>query len=50
MRMNNELLARAVPAAREGQELTDVEHEAITSELDDAFAEYGDGLELDPYE
>ncbi len=50
MRMNDELLARAVLAAREGRELTDAEREAIKSELDDAFGEYRDGLELDPFE
>ncbi len=50
MRMNNELLARAVLAAQEQRELTDAERAAIKAELDDAFEEYRDGLELDPYE
>ncbi|MFB6089616.1 MAG: hypothetical protein ABEJ97_01035 [Halobellus sp.] len=47
MRMNNELLARAVLAAQEKRELTETERQAIKAELDDAFEEYRDGIELD---
>ncbi|MFB6092267.1 MAG: hypothetical protein ABEK02_04560 [Haloquadratum sp.] len=47
MRMNNELLARAVLAAQEGRELTETERQAIKDELDDAFEEYRDGIDLD---
>jgi hypothetical protein len=47
MRMNNELLARAVLAAQENRELTEDEREAIKRELDDAFQEYRDGIELE---
>ena len=50
MRMNNELLARAVLAAQENRALTDVEREAIKAELDDAFEEYRDGIELEELE
>jgi hypothetical protein len=47
MRMNNELLARGVLAAEEGRELTEDERAAIRTELDDAFEEYRDGIDLD---
>jgi len=47
MRMNNELVARGILAADEGRELTESEREAIKAELDAAFAEYRDGIELD---
>ncbi|MFB6307843.1 MAG: hypothetical protein ABEH35_00795 [Haloarculaceae archaeon] len=47
MRMDNELLARAVLAAEEGRELTEEERTAIKRELDDAFEEYRDGIELE---
>ncbi|MDZ7701110.1 MAG: hypothetical protein U5J98_03045 [Halobacteriales archaeon] len=46
MRMNNELLARGILAAEEGRELTEGERTAIKAELDDAFAEYREGIEL----
>ncbi|MDZ7701126.1 MAG: hypothetical protein U5J98_03135 [Halobacteriales archaeon] len=46
MRMNNELLARGILAAEEGRELTEGERTAIKAELDDAFAEYREGIDL----
>lgn len=48
MRMNNELLARAVLAAQEKRELTESERQAIKDELDDAFNEFRDGIDLKP--
>lgn len=47
MRMSNELVARGILAAQESRELTDEERAAIKGELDEAFAEYRDGIELD---
>lgn len=47
MRMNNELLARAVLAAQEQRALSSEEREAIKRELDAAFEEYRDGIELE---
>lgn len=47
MRMNNELLARAVLAAQEQRPLSAEEREAIKRELDEAFEEYRDGIELE---
>jgi hypothetical protein len=47
MRMNNELVARGILAAQEGRELTDEEREAIKGELDSAFEEYRDGIQLE---
>jgi len=47
MRMNNELLARGILAAQEKRELAEGERQAIKRELDDAFQEYRDGLELE---
>lgn len=46
MRMNNELLARGILAAEEGRELSERERQAIKGELDHAFAEYRDGIDL----
>ena len=46
MRMNNELLARAVLAAEEGRELSEDERRAIKTELDHAFDEYRDGIDI----
>jgi hypothetical protein len=46
MRVNNEILARGILAAEEGRELSDGERAAIKRELDDAFAEYRDGIDL----
>ena len=50
MRMNNELLARAVLAAQEGRQLTETEREAVKSELNAGFDEYRDGIELEQFE
>jgi hypothetical protein len=47
MRMNNELLARGLLAAEEKRELDEAERQAIKRELDEAFEEYRDGLDLD---
>ncbi|MDZ7850745.1 MAG: hypothetical protein U5K70_08100 [Halodesulfurarchaeum sp.] len=47
MRINDELLARALLAAQEKRELSETERQAIKTELDDAFDEYRDGLPLE---
>jgi hypothetical protein len=47
MRMNNELLARAVLAAQEGRELTESERSAIKAELDEGFQEFREGIDLE---
>lgn len=47
MRVNNELLARGVLAAQQGRALSASEREAIKQELDDAFGEYRDGIEIE---
>jgi hypothetical protein len=47
MRMNNELIARGVLAAQEKRELSAQEREAIKAELDHAFEEYRDGIDLE---
>jgi len=47
MRMNDELIARGLLAAQEKRELTESEREAIKAELDEAFAEYRDGIDLE---
>lgn len=47
MRMDNELIARGILAAQETRELTAEERDAIKGELDDAFEEYRDGIDLD---
>jgi hypothetical protein len=46
MRMSNELIARGILAAQETRELTERERGAIKDELDHAFREYRDGIEL----
>lgn len=46
MRMNNELVARGILAAQEKRDLSDAERRAIKQELDEAFYEYRDGIEL----
>jgi len=46
MRINNELLARGMLAAQENRELSDEERHAIKRELDDAFDEYREGVDL----
>lgn len=48
MRMDDELLARGILAAREGRELSEGERLAIDGELDHAFSECRDGIELEP--
>lgn len=47
MRMNNELLARGILAAREARALSEEERQAIKTELDTAFNEYRDGIDLE---
>jgi len=47
MRLDDELIARAVLAAQKGDQLTDQEREAISQELDAAWTEYRDGLPED---
>ncbi len=46
MRMSNELIARGMLAAEERRTLTQAERTAIKDELDEAFMEYRDGIEL----
>lgn len=46
MRMDDELIARGILAAQLGRSLSDDERQAIKDELDDAFKEYRDGIEL----
>lgn len=45
-RINTELTSRALYAALEGRELTDAERKHIKAELDDAFSEYRDGIDV----
>jgi hypothetical protein len=45
--MSNELVARGILAAQEGRPLSEEERDAIKQELDEAFAEYRDGIELE---
>jgi hypothetical protein len=47
MRMENELIARGILAAQETRELSEEERRAIKRELDEAFEEYRDGIELE---
>lgn len=47
MRMENELIARGILAAQENRELSEEERTAIKRELDEAFEEYRDGIELE---
>lgn len=47
MRMNNELIARGILAAQEQRSLSEAEREAIKAELDHAFQEYRDGIDLE---
>lgn len=47
MRMNNELIARGMLAAQERRRLSAEERAAIKAELDEAFREYRDGIELE---
>lgn len=45
-RINDELLARGFLAAFKGRELSQEERSAIQDELDEAFADYRDGINL----
>ncbi|MDS0220753.1 hypothetical protein NDI54_05225 [Haloarcula sp. S1AR25-5A] len=47
MRMENELIARGILAAQENRELSEEERTAIKRELNEAFEEYRDGIELE---
>ena len=47
MRMENELIARGILAAQENRALSEEERTAIKRELDEAFEEYRDGIELE---
>lgn len=47
MRMNTELVARGMLAAEESRKLSEQERQAIKRELNDAFEEYRDGIELE---
>ena len=46
MRMNDELIARGLLAAQEKRELSESERAAIKAELDEAFDEFRDGIDL----
>jgi len=46
-RIGSELTSRALRAADEGRPLTEGERAAVKTELDAAFQEYRDGVELD---
>ncbi|MDY7082368.1 MAG: hypothetical protein SXQ77_08200 [Halobacteria archaeon] len=47
MRINTEMMARSIVAAQEKRQLSEEEREAIKRELDDAFDEYRDGVDLE---
>lgn len=47
MRMNNELIARGILAAQENRQLSTEERQAIKGELDQAFQEFREGIELE---
>lgn len=49
-RINTELTARAIISAQKDRPLTESERDAVQEELDVAFDEYRDGIELDPVE
>jgi len=46
MRITQEMLARAIAASRRDRELTDAERKQIQNELDAAFDELRDGIDL----
>lgn len=46
LRIDDELIARGVIAGMNGEELTDSERQAISNELDKAFAENRDGIQI----
>lgn len=50
MRMDDELIARGIGAMMKGEKLTEEERDAISGELDDAFDEYRDGIDMRDYE
>lgn len=47
MRMNDEMIARGILAAQEKRELSAEEREAIQRELDHAFEEFREGIDLE---
>jgi len=47
MRMGHEFAARGIVAGLEGRELTAEERQNVQQELDDAFDEYRDGIDID---
>lgn len=47
MRMNDEMIARGILAAQEKRELSAAEREAIQRELDHAFEEFREGIDLE---
>ena len=47
MRMNDEMIARGILAAQEKRELSAEEREAIQLELDHAFQEFREGIDLE---
>jgi hypothetical protein len=46
MRMDDELIARGILAAQKGEELSEDERQAVKHELDEAWDEYRDGIDL----
>ena len=46
-RIDDELIARGIHAAREGRRLTDSERTAVDEELDAAFKKYRNGIHID---
>lgn len=46
-RIDDELIARGIHAAREGRTLTPEERDAVDSELDSAFRKYRNGIPID---
>ncbi|QLG28723.1 hypothetical protein HUG10_14760 [Halorarum halophilum] len=47
MRMNDEMIARGILAAQEKRELSAAERDAIQRELDHAFEEFREGIDLE---
>jgi len=50
MRIDDELMARAILAALRGRELEPDEREAIQAELDDAWSDYRDGIDIEAHD
>lgn len=46
-RIDDEHIARGIIAGQKGEQLSEQERKAIKAELDDTFAEYRDGMDLD---